>query len=193
MGDGGSGLFPPSVREVNLRFGGDFARSRSSSSNRSPTILPCFIQDYATDRHTYMADPHTHTQYSLSFKRRERREGGGNGGGGAIARAVQKVDIIAGLDLLSVYGGRREETEERRAGWRRQMGDGPKYLQCILYCRHRLRFTVSSETRVVGQMLPQPLPCSVTSIGGNLLLRHICIRRTREAKKKVSIDTISIT
>ena len=34
---------------------------------------------------------------------------------------------------------------------------------------------------------------AVTSIGGNLLLRHICIRRTREAKKKVSIDTISIT
>ena len=41
------------------------------------------------------------------------------------------------------------------------MGGGPKYLQCSSRLRRRLRFTASSETRVVSRMLPQPPPCIV--------------------------------
>ena len=169
-------MFLPTVRAVS-RVGKTHTALRSPSLElRSPqaSTIPCFIQDYATDRPTWLTYPHT--QYSLSFKEREREkrreekkveamamaEGMQAGG-----RAEQKVDIIAGLDLLGKCLRRpREERRGDRGGTGWQMGGGPKYLQCS----RRRRFTASRETEVVRP------PCAastanvtVTAIGGNLL------------------------
>ena len=68
-----------------------------------------------------MAYPH-HTHNIHSVLKREKERGKGQWRLRADGRSEQKVDIIAGLDVESVYGGRGRQETGGRAG--RQAGSG---------------------------------------------------------------------
>lgn len=185
-------MFLPTVRAVS-RVGKTHTALRSPSLElRSPqaSTIPCFIQDYATDRPTWLTYPHT--QYSLSFKEREREkrreekkveamamaEGMQAGG-----RAEQKVDIIAGLDLLGKCLRRpREERRGDRGGRAGRWAVDLNIYNAAAAADSLLPGKLKSSVRRVPPQPPtSPSPPSVEIYYKEL---RTYIRRTREDKKK---------